>query len=180
MDSLMLMIGNLGLGVISNGIYELVKGMVASGLSSPEMEKRLMGAFPSELSEDQIRTVVELAKKSSETQQTFNVTSHQQSGGVTAGIYNQYGKPPRIFNPETQKSLLEKLSNLNIKNVRVSAVMGDTEAFSFAQQIANYLKSKPQLQVDGVDQVFLSGPFWNQDVKNLGNGSAEITIGTQS
>jgi hypothetical protein len=58
----------------------------------------------------------------------------------------------------------------------ITAVMGDQEAFQFAEQIKEYLSSQGW-KVDGVDQAVYSKPVVGQIIKPRSDGKVEIIIG---
>jgi hypothetical protein len=91
--------------------------------------------------ENWIRNNLNKQFKNSDT--LINVTSINQTGGITAGVIN-VGKPKRVFN-EPQKSQLIKLIEENkdkFENINISAQMGCTECYEFGQQIQSFLESK--------------------------------------
>ena len=73
---------------------------------------------------------------------TYNVTSHDQSGGITAGVVN-IGAQDRDLNmmPNAQKSLLSNVSQYKDRAFRVQAQMGNPESYNFALQIRAFLRS---------------------------------------
>ena len=66
----------------------------------------------------------------------FEVNSINQQGGITAGQVNISPQPRRL----TEANMQQLRQNLpRNKKVTVVAVMGDGEAFNFAQQIRDFL-----------------------------------------
>lgn len=104
--------------------------------------------------------------------QNISVTSHNQSGGITAHTVN-IGAQPRQLTAASAAELEAQLPKA--KPVSVAAIMGDQEAFSFATQILEYLRSKGYA-VTGVDQVVYSGPVVGQFV-NPTNTGFEVVVG---
>lgn len=100
------------------------------------------------------------------------ITSHNQSGGITAHTVN-IGSPPRQLDPASAVQLEQNIPK--DKPVKVTAVMGDQEAFAFASQITSYLKSKGY-SVDGVNQAIYSQPVIGQFI-NPSAGGYDIVIG---
>ncbi len=75
-----------------------------------------------------------------QTATTFNVTSVGQQGGITAGVVN-VGPQRRNLDDELRAHLLKLLPDKS-RTIRITAVLGDSEAMSFAAQIGAYLTSK--------------------------------------
>jgi hypothetical protein len=67
----------------------------------------------------------------------YNVSSTGQMGGITAAVVNM-GKPPRVVDDGHKRDLLHYLPDKS-RLVTVRAVMGDSEALSFAAAIRDYL-----------------------------------------
>lgn len=104
------------------------------------------------------------------------VTSHNQSGGITAYNVNIDGQPRR-FNQEYAKNLRLHLPNDRSKKVLIIAQMGDKEAFQFASEIKEYLESEGW-HPGGVDlfQPF-DRPIGKQSVRKREDGGIDILIG---
>ncbi|MCP4491521.1 MAG: hypothetical protein GY820_30045 [Gammaproteobacteria bacterium] len=91
--------------------------------------------------------------------QVFNVTSNNQSGGITAGVVN-VGPQPRNIDTGLVNQLQLMLPD-KTKTVTLTAVMGDGEAFSFATQIKNFLVERGY-EVNGVNQSVFNAPVIGQ------------------
>ena len=104
----------------------------------------------------------------------FNITSHGQQGGITAGQVN-FGNQQRNFNDEVAKSLKPHLPSKE-KTIDLVAVMGDGEAFQFANQIKSYLEENNYM-VDGVSQVVFLLPVKGLHVEETKDESIKIIIG---
>ncbi len=91
--------------------------------------------------------------------QVFNVTSNNQSGGITAGVVN-VGPQPRNIDTGLVNQLQRMLPD-RTKTVTLTAVMGDGEAFSFATQIKNFLVERGY-EVNGVNQSVFNAPVIGQ------------------
>jgi hypothetical protein len=104
-----------------------------------------------------------------------NVTSTHQSGGITANQVN-IGAVPRKFDLETGNRLLNLLKNKNEK-IEVSSVMGDSESFSLANNIFDFLKSNGFKNIDGVNQSAFSRPVFGQYLDRDSTG-VKILIGS--
>ncbi len=105
----------------------------------------------------------------------FNVNSHNQSGGITAGIVN-LGLQPRKLDNTSAAQLTQNLSKH--KKIKITSVMGDQEAFNFGHQILSYLKENGY-EAEGVNQAIYSQPVVGQFIENGESDSIDIIIGTQ-
>lgn len=104
----------------------------------------------------------------------INVTSYNQSGGITANQVN-IGSQPRTLNFEVQNQLQQILSGKKGQTLTVVSVMGDGEAFNFVTQIKNYLTQQGHT-ISGVDQAVYSQPVIGQA---FNPDKLEIIIGTK-
>jgi hypothetical protein len=117
-----------------------------------------------------------LNKKAQETAQptqVFNVASHNQSGGITAGVVN-VGPQPRKIDAGLMSQLTQILPE-KTKKVTVTTIMGDGEAFAFATQIKDYLVQQGY-DVNGVNQAVFSEPLFGQQ---FDPNTLTLTIGTR-
>jgi hypothetical protein len=115
-------------------------------------------------------------KMSKEEDKKINVTSYNQSGGITAYNVN-IGPQDRRLGDKLTNQLDEIISQNSGKKIVVTAVMGDQEAFKFASQIKNYLVSKGY-EPEGVNQSVYTQPVFGQiiDVKK---NHIDIIIGSK-
>ena len=106
----------------------------------------------------------------------IHVTSYNQRGGITAYQVNlQPGD--RALNDPVRHSLDQTLKQQSFASIRVTAVIGDQEAFRFASQIKNYLESAGY-QVSGVDQAVYTRPIQGQVIEPADDGGMlNIVIG---
>lgn len=104
----------------------------------------------------------------------FNVTSFNQQGGITAGEVN-IGPQPRNLNSDLQTQLRSQLPSG--KKVSVTAVMGDGEAFQFAQQVKDFLIDQGY-EVSGVNQAIFAQPVMGQNIER-GDDEYKVIIGTR-
>jgi len=95
-----------------------------------------------------------------EQNQIFYVSSSQQKGGITAGIVN-IGPKPRSLSSTMRSQLLEFLTDKS-EVVTITCVMGDSESFSFASEIKEYL-AKSGYKINGVNQAIFSKPIKGQE-----------------
>jgi len=109
----------------------------------------------------------------SKTSQVFNVTSHNQKGGITAAVVN-VGPQPRTLGSKLQNQL-EQLLPDKTRHVTVTCVMGDGEAFAFATQTKEFL-IRQGYDVKGVNQAVFLAPVIGQ---SFNPDTLTITIGTR-
>ena len=111
-------------------------------------------------------------------QEIHNVTSREQSGGITAHTVNLDTKPRRTLTPETKATLLRDLSN--DRPVRVMGMNGDSESMSFANEIYDGLKANnyTMLNESAMSHQFFNPPVFGFKISE-GEGGAEwwITVG---
>ena len=112
--------------------------------------------------------------KSSQPLGSVNITSHNQSGGITAHTVN-VGLPPRRIDAAFVAQLRQYIPGP--AEVDVTAVMGDGEAFDFASQIFEHLKSRPEITVTGVDQTIVTPPVKGTAVQQQPNGKFVVHVG---
>lgn len=103
----------------------------------------------------------------------FNVTSNHQAGGITAGQVF-VGQAGRHLDDRWRRQLREALPR--DKKINVIAVLGDGEAFQFANEVMQYLKTEGY-DAGGVNQAVFSGPVTGQQIREV-KGEFEIVIGT--
>jgi len=116
----------------------------------------------------------ENTKRSHPENPPVNVSSTNQSGGITAANVN-LGQPQRAITPAFEQELLRNIAGY--KKVEVTCVLGDGEAFQFATAIVDYLKRKGT-NVEGVNQAAFTRPVVGQIAE--ANGDAiKLIIGTQ-
>jgi hypothetical protein len=104
---------------------------------------------------------------------SITVTSHGQRGGITAGVVS-IGSQPRNLDAGFQNQLLHFLPEKD-KQVTVTCVMGDGEAFRFATQIREFLVGQGYI-VAGVKRAVFLAPVEGEIIDPE---AREITIGTR-
>ena len=104
------------------------------------------------------------------------VTSHNQMGGITAGTVN-LGPIARQMNDQLGNQLKQNIPT-HCK-VTVTAVLGDGEAFGFANQVLAWIKSNGYTNVEGVNQSVYSQPVMGQNINKISEKEVEIIIGTR-
>ena len=109
----------------------------------------------------------------SKTSQVFSVTSHNQRGGITAAVVN-VGPQPRTLDSKLQNRLKQLLPD-KTRQVTVTCVMGDSEAFAFATQTKEFL-ARQGYNVKGVNQAVFLAPVTGQ---SFDPDTLTITIGTR-
>jgi len=102
------------------------------------------------------------------------ITSINQSGGITAHTVN-VGPQPRQINAALGGQIHAMIPAGS--KVSIIAVMGDSEAFSFAQQIKCWMQQNGYPSVDGVSQAVFSQPVLGQNINKKPDGSYDIVIG---
>ena len=110
-------------------------------------------------------------------QVVYNVISHNQSGGITAGVVN-FAKPGRHLNAALKKQLDEQFQNPTEK-VRISALMGIGEALDFAEEIRQHLNQNG-FDIKGVGQFMQAPAIKGQTIKVEKDGTRHIQIGIQN
>jgi hypothetical protein len=103
------------------------------------------------------------------------VTSNNQMGGITAGSVN-FGTQARSMNTQLGEQLK---ANIPITSkVTVTAVLGDGEAFGFANQVLQWLKSNDYENVEGVNQAVYTQPVIGSNIDKKAETEFDIIIGT--
>jgi hypothetical protein len=111
---------------------------------------------------------------------TVNVTSLNQSGGITAGTVYIGSVDRSLSNPVFDPLKSQMLANIpRAKSVTVTAVLGDSESFRFAAEIHAFLKANGfTMAENGISQaVFMPPPRGvSMDDKSVG---VNIVIGSK-
>ena len=107
----------------------------------------------------------------------INITSYNQMGGITAQTVN-FGTTARYMNENLGAQLQEHIPT--DANVRVVAVLGDSEAFGFANQVMTWMKNNGYENIQGVDQAVYSQPVKGQNVNKKDENEFEIIIGSRN
>ena len=112
----------------------------------------------------------------SEDKKNIFITSHNQMGGVTAHTVN-FGPQARQMNSQLGEQLKQNIPSS--ATVRVVAVLGDGEAFGFANQVLQWLKSNGYNKTEGVDQAVYTQPVMGQNINKKSDNEFELVIGTR-
>jgi len=107
----------------------------------------------------------------------FNVTSNNQSGGITAGIVN-FAKPGRHLNATLIQQLNELFQDPTEK-ITISAIIGSAEALDFAEGIRQHLNKKG-FTIGAVGQFMQAPAVKGQVIKTEKNGTRHIQVGIQT
>jgi hypothetical protein len=107
-------------------------------------------------------------------EENINVTSNNQSGGITAGKVT-VGRSPRRLTPKLIAQIDQHLPSDMNKVIEITSVMGDQEAFQFAEKIKTHIESKGR-KVNGVNQAIFNRPVKGQIIEPTENG-IKIIIG---
>lgn len=140
-----------------------------SALVQRRVIKNPMKNYPKE------QLIIKDPKKDTVKTEIVNVTSNNQSGGITANQVN-IGSVPRTLDINIQRQLLSFL-NSKEESIVIDCIMGDSESFLYANQINDFLKSKGYNKVDGVNQSAFTKPVIGQFMDRDTSG-VKILIGS--
>lgn len=143
--------------------------------TSSFIQRKSLPNSPAKTNKDLI--VIKEPKKDTIKTEVVNVTSNNQSGGITANQVN-IGSIPRNLDVNTERQLLSFLNSKN-ERIDINSVMGDAESFQFANQINDFLKSQGFTKVDGVSQSVFTKPVVGQFM-NRDSSGVKILIGSNS
>lgn len=104
------------------------------------------------------------------------ITSNNQSGGITAHTVN-FGPTARMMNHQLGSQIQQHIPTSS--KVNVVAVLGDGEAFGFANQILSWLKTNGYPNAVGVDQAVYAQPVMGQNINKIKEGEFELIIGSR-
>jgi len=113
---------------------------------------------------------------SDDDRKNININSFNQSGGITAYNVN-IGQQDRKLNNTIGQQLIDEIENRPDKTIRVTAVMGDGEAFRFASQVKNFLEQNGY-EPEGVNQAVYSQPIKGQILEEK-DDSIDFIIGNK-
>lgn len=166
--------GDLNAKSIIDEVKAKDRHIVANSLENSPTIGRVENQTINYFQNDQAIKNKKMDNKKRDSPNVVNVTSYNQSGGITANQVN-IGSQPRVLNVEAQNQLLQILSGKKSQTISVVSVMGDGEAFSYATQIKNYL-IKEGYTVSGVDQAVYTQPIMGQQYNP---DKLEFIIGTK-
>ena len=106
---------------------------------------------------------------------TYNVTSLNQRGGITAGRVS-IGTQPRVLTEELKQSALKVIADHPGKRFSVAAPKGDGEAITLAAKLTDFLRAEGH-KIDGISQVFYTGAPKGFFVKELDADRIEFVVG---
>lgn len=104
------------------------------------------------------------------------ITSHNQMGGITAHTVN-FGQQARQMNSKLGDQLKQHIPTS--ATIKVVAILGDGEAFGFANQVLQWLKSNGYNKAEGVDQAVYTQPVLGQNINKKSESEFELVIGTK-
>lgn len=104
----------------------------------------------------------------------INITSHNQSGGITAHTVN-VGSSPRILTQENGRKIVENLLPYKEKTICVTSYSGDGESFNYANQILKLLVDN-SFKTSGVDQVIWANPIPPLSFDNI---KVQVNVGSR-
>lgn len=116
-------------------------------------------------------------KDNSKSSEGHNVTSFNQRGGITAGELN-IGNQQRSLSKQNKETILGNLEK--DAEIKVTSVMGDGEAFQYAQEIKRFLEENGYGSVEGIARVIKAQPTQGQVINtDPDNADYEIHVGSQ-
>lgn len=109
----------------------------------------------------------------------INVTSYNQSGGITAYNVN-IGQQDRKLTQQLANQITKYIIENDVNNIKITSVMGDQEAFQFASVIKTFLVDQGY-SVNGVNQAVYLKPVHGQIIEpGKDPKSVNIIIGRKS
>ena len=109
----------------------------------------------------------------------INSPNAEVIGGDKIISGNVFEKPSRHLTQDIKTDLNNKLSSFKGKNITITAVMGDQEAFQYATDIKDYLDVQGW-NTEGINQAVYSKPVIGQFLNQDTNGNINILIGGQA
>lgn len=106
----------------------------------------------------------------------INVSSTNQIGGITAGVFNVYQKPQRSLDENFKAKLLSFLPSKNAK-VHVSVNGMENEGRIFGASIHAFLTSQGYADVQGVHTILGFAPFEGTRVEKKAENEFVVFIG---
>lgn len=109
---------------------------------------------------------------------TFNVTSNDQQGGITAGIVNIFQRAKIEMSREDKQQITETLKDKN-NAIYVSLQSGgESELIQFAEDIKSFLIQQGFTNVLGVNTILGFTPFKGVHIERKSNNESVIFIGS--
>ena len=109
---------------------------------------------------------------------TFNVTSNNQQGGITAGIVNIFQKARIELSDKNKQQITETLINKN-NTIHISLQSsGGSELVQFAEDIKLFLIQQGYANVLGVHAVMGFSPFKGVNIEKKSDTESVIFIGS--
>ncbi|MEK7193500.1 MAG: hypothetical protein AAB652_01795 [Patescibacteria group bacterium] len=125
-----------------------------------------------------VGTAYTFLQKSSPSE-TYNVTSKNQEGGITAGKIVVEGATPRHLNTEHIAELNKYLPPSREMEIQIWYLMGNAEAQQYASEIKSYLESQGWKVDPFLGSFNLFEPVVGVHVKNLGKeGKWRFEVGS--
>ena len=104
------------------------------------------------------------------------ITSNNQTGGITAHTVN-FGPAARQMNQQLGQQLQQHVPRT--AKVTVTAVLGDGEAFGFANQVLQWLRANGYDNTDGVNQAVYAQPMTGQIIEQPSENHYNLIIGSR-
>lgn len=109
---------------------------------------------------------------------TFNITSNDQQGGITAGVVNIFQKASIELSDENKQQIAEALKNKN-NTIHVSLQSGSgSELVQFASNIKSFLIQQGYTNVLGVHTIMGFSPFKGVNIENKSDTESVIFVGS--
>ena len=163
------------LPTVTNSVRDTIKSSKPNTFDTSVTIKRHLVSNPKTRSHQE-QLVIKQPKIDTIRTEAVNVTSNNQSGGITANQVN-IGAAPRKLDFSIQNQLLSFLQNKNEK-ITITSILGDPESFQFANQINDLLKAQGFTKVDGVGQAVFIKPVIGQFIDRDTSG-VKILIGSK-
>ena len=94
--------------------------------------------------------------------EVHNVTSNNQSGGITAHTVNAFPKPRRL-NSDKCESISNKLFPYRDRPILIDTILNDREAIIYAKDTESCLQRKG-FQIEGIQKTLYEVPPEGQDI----------------
>jgi hypothetical protein len=104
------------------------------------------------------------------------ITSNNQSGGITAHTVN-FGPTARSMDAQLGAQLKQHIPSP--AKITITAILGDSEAFGFANQVLAWLRENGYSNVTGVNQAVYSQPMIGNNLKKISESEYDIIIGAR-
>jgi hypothetical protein len=108
----------------------------------------------------------------------YNISSANQSGGITAGIVNIFNKYKIELTEENKNQILSRIADRNTKIWVSLQEGGGSELTQFAEDIKHFLINEGYQNVIGVNRIFGFSPFKGVIIEQKSNTGLVIFVGS--